>query len=203
VGRTPFSEPYYFITLGFGALAGAIFFASLNLKLAGLFALGHSIAGALAGGIVAVEAYKWHQGVRTSTGLAFVAPLAARIAVGRIGCFFAGLPDYTYGTPTSLPWGVDFGDGIKRHPVQLYESAAMIAFLGAYIRGTACRSTLFLRNGFYVFVGWYGVQRFAWEFLKPYPRLFGPFTLFQILCVAMMAYSLVMIGRNREHYSSL
>jgi len=29
--------------------------------------------------------------------------------------FFAGLPDYTYGTATKLPWGVDFGDGIPRH----------------------------------------------------------------------------------------
>jgi prolipoprotein diacylglyceryltransferase len=55
-------------------------------------------------------------------------PLAIGIAVGRLGCFFAGLDDFTYGTPTTLPWGHDFGDGIARHPVQLYESAAMAAF---------------------------------------------------------------------------
>src|SRR6266446_1055022 len=196
--RTPFTDPGYFIALGLGALFGAILIGSLNLNLAGRFVLGHSIAGAIIGGIVAVEAYKWTKGIRESTGLAFVAPLCIGIAVGRWGCFFAGLPDYTYGTATDLPWGVDFGDGIPRHPVQLYESALMLAFLFLFVWKVAYRSELFLRHGFYLFVGWYGVQRFAWEFLKPYPKLFGPFNVFHVLCFAMVAYSLVMIGRSRD-----
>ena len=196
--RTPFSDPGYFIALGLGALAGAILLGSLNLNLAGTFAIGHSIAGAIVGGIVAVEIYKWANGIHGSTGAGFVAPLAAGIAVGRLGCFFAGLPDYTYGVPTSLPWGVDFGDGIARHPVQLYESAAMLVFLVVYLGAVARGSPLFLRNGFYVFVLYYGVQRFLWEFFKPYPPVLGPFNVFHILCLAMIAYSLVMIGKNRE-----
>jgi len=198
--RTPFTDPGYFIALGLGALFGAILIGSLNLNLAGRFVLGHSIAGAIIGGIVAVEIYKWTQGIRQSTGLAFVAPLAVGIAVGRWGCFLAGLPDYTYGTATDLPWGVDFGDGVTRHPVQLYESASMLAFLFLFVWKVAHRSELFLRHGFYLFVGWYGVQRFAWEFLKPYPKLFGPFNVFHVLCFAMVAYSLVMIGRDREFH---
>jgi|SRR5215510_8939009 len=196
--RTPFTEPHYFIALGLGAIFGAILIGSFNLNLAGRFVLGHSVAGAIVGGIVAVESYKWSQGIRASTGLAFVAPLAAGIAVGRFGCFFAGLPDYTYGVETTLPWGVDFGDGIRRHPVQLYESAAMLAFLIVFMWKIANRSELFLRYGFYLFVGWYGVQRFAWEFLKPYPKLVGPFNVFHLLCFAMVAYSIVMIGRTHE-----
>jgi prolipoprotein diacylglyceryltransferase len=196
--RTPFTDPGYFIALGIGALVGAIFVGSLNLNLAGTFALGHSIAGGIIGGIVGVEIYKWANGIRGSTGRGFVAPLAAGIAIGRLGCFFAGLPDYTYGIPTSLPWGVDFGDGIARHPVQLYESAAMLLFLAAYLGAMARGSAVFLRDGFYVFVAYYGMQRFLWEFLKPYPTVIGPFNVFHLLCVAMIAYSLVMIGRNRE-----
>jgi len=196
--RTPFTEPHYFIALGLGAIFGAILIGSFNLNLAGLFVLGHSIAGAIVGGIIAVESYKWTQGIRVSTGLSFVAPLAAGIAVGRLGCFFAGLPDFTYGVETTLPWGVDFGDGIRRHPVQLYESAAMLAFLLLFMWKVARGSELFLRHGFYLFVGWYGVQRFAWEFFKPYPTLAGPFNLFHVLCFAMVAYSLLMIGRTRE-----
>jgi phosphatidylglycerol---prolipoprotein diacylglyceryl transferase len=31
------------------------------------------------------------------------------------------LSDKTDGIATNLPWGVDFGDGISRHPTQLYE----------------------------------------------------------------------------------
>jgi len=40
-----------------------------------------------------------------------------------------GLSDNTYGTPTNLPWAVNFGDGIPRHPTQLYEIAFLIALL--------------------------------------------------------------------------
>ena len=39
----------------------------------------------------------------------------------------------TYGTPTTLPWGVDFGDGVPRHPVQLYEAATMAIFLAVFV----------------------------------------------------------------------
>lgn len=141
-------DPWYFFALSLGALAGAILFGSLNMTFAGFWTLGHSIAGAIAGGIVAVELYKLARGIRGSTGLVFVGPLALGIAVGRLGCFFAGLPDYTYGVPTSVPWGVDFGDGIPRHPVQLYESAAMLTFLAVYLRGISRGSPLFLRDGF-------------------------------------------------------
>jgi len=198
--RTPLTDPGYFIALGVGALCGALLVGSLNLNLAGTFAIGHSIAGGITGGIAAVEAYKWSMGIRGSTGGAFVAPLAAGIAIGRLGCFFAGLPDYTFGTPTMLPWGVDFGDGIMRHPVQLYESAAMLVFLVVYLRAVARGSAMVLRDGFYLFVLFYGVQRFAWEFLKPYPTLVGPFNLFHLLCAALIGYSLIMIGRNRDLY---
>jgi phosphatidylglycerol---prolipoprotein diacylglyceryl transferase len=83
-----------------------------------------------------------------------VAPLALGIAVGRWGCIFAGLPDCTFGVATTLPWGVDFGDAIRRHPVQLYESFAMLGFLGVFLAGIAARAPLFLRQGFYLFVGW-------------------------------------------------
>jgi prolipoprotein diacylglyceryltransferase len=196
--RTPLRDPGYFIALGIGAIAGALLFGSLNMNLAGFWQLGHSIAGAVAGGIVGVEIYKPIAGIRGSTGGQFVAPLALGIAVGRFGCFFAGLPDYTYGTPTALPWGVDFGDGIARHPVQLYESAAMLLFLGVYLNGLRAGVPVFRSKGFYLFTGWYGVQRFAWEFLKPYPAVIGPFNTFHLICIALVAYSVFMMRQTHE-----
>jgi phosphatidylglycerol---prolipoprotein diacylglyceryl transferase len=192
------SDPTYFATLAAGAIAGALAAGSFNLGLAGFWTLGHSIAGAIAGGIVAVELYKWVRGIKGSTGLPFVAPLALGIAIGRLGCFFAGLPDYTYGTPTALPWGHDFGDGIPRHPVQLYESAAMVAFLIVFLREIARRSEFVLRNGFYLFVAWYAAQRFAWEFLKPYPAVAGPFNIFHLICIGLFAYSVFMLRGSHE-----
>jgi prolipoprotein diacylglyceryltransferase len=196
--RTPFRDPGYFIALGSGAILGALLFGSLNMGLAGRWVLGHSIAGAIAGGAVAVELFKLWTGIRGSTGAQFVAPLATGIAVGRLGCFFAGLPDYTYGTPAALPWAVDFGDGIARHPVQLYESAAMLLFLIVYLREIARGSALFRERGFHLFVGWYAGQRFVWEFLKPYPALIGPFNIFHIVCAILLLYSIFMLRRDND-----
>jgi phosphatidylglycerol---prolipoprotein diacylglyceryl transferase len=86
---------------------------------------GKTIVGGLLGGTIAVEWIKHRLGIVSRTGDLFAIPLAIAIAIGRIGCFFGGLRDGTSGTPASLPWAVDFGDGIPRHPTQLYEMAAI------------------------------------------------------------------------------
>lgn len=185
----------YALCLAAGAIAGAWLAGSLNT---GLAHPSHSIAGALAGGIVAVELWKAARGMTESTGVVWVGPLALGIAVGRIGCFLAGLPDMTYGVPTSPPWGVDFGDGIPRHPVQLYESAAMAAFLAVYLAALARRAPWTRIGAFYVFVLVYAAQRFVWEFLKPYPRVLGPLDVFQLLGLVMIGYALLFYARARR-----
>lgn len=89
---------------------------------------GKTIIGALLGGTIAVEFLKWRSGISQRTGDLLVLPLAVGIAIGRIGCLLAGLQDDTYGTPTSLPWGIDLGDGIRRHP-----GATVTAYLSLHI----------------------------------------------------------------------
>jgi phosphatidylglycerol---prolipoprotein diacylglyceryl transferase len=89
---------------------------------------GKTIVGGLIGGWIAVDLMKKYVGISESTGDLFAVPLAVGIAIGRIGCFLTGLSDKTYGTPTSLPWGVDFGDGARRHPTQLYEAVFLLGF---------------------------------------------------------------------------
>jgi phosphatidylglycerol---prolipoprotein diacylglyceryl transferase len=186
----------YLTTGSIGATAGAYLAGSVNLWLSGVNGVGRSIEGAIAGAILAIEALKIMTGIRGSTGLRFVAPLAAAIAVGRIGCFLAGLDDMTYGTPTSLPWGIDFGDGVLRHPVQLYESLTMAVFLIGFIVLLRRGHPYLLRTGFYLFVGVYAVQRFAWEFLKPYGTVLGPFNLFHLISLALVAYALLFAVRE-------
>jgi phosphatidylglycerol---prolipoprotein diacylglyceryl transferase len=90
---------------------------------------GKTIVGALAFGLVSVELTKRYIGLRQSTGDLYAIPLALGIAIGRIGCFLTGLSDNTYGTATNLPWAVNFGDGIPRHPTQLYEIAFLLALI--------------------------------------------------------------------------
>ena len=93
----------YAVTAGMGALVGAMFFGTANALLSGLHALGFSMVGGIAGAIMAVEAFKRFTGVTGSTGIVFAAPFAATVAVGRLGCFFSGLADFTYGTPVGVP----------------------------------------------------------------------------------------------------
>ena len=90
---------------------------------------GKTIVGALIFGLISVEIMKRYIGLRQSTGDLYAIPLAAGIAIGRIGCFLTGLSDNTYGIPTALPWAINFGDGIPRHPTQLYEFAFLLALI--------------------------------------------------------------------------
>jgi phosphatidylglycerol---prolipoprotein diacylglyceryl transferase len=186
----------YYAALVTGAAAGAYLFGTLNLWMSGVAGVARSIEGALAGAIFAAEGYKRFAGISARTGARFALPLAVGIAVGRLGCFFAGLLDFTYGTPTRLPWGVDFGDGIARHPVQLYESLAMAAFAAAYVWAFRTGSRTIVERGFYLCVGFYGAQRFVWEFLKPYGAVLGPFTIFHLLSAFLVVYAIVMLASN-------
>lgn len=195
VGLERQTAPSYFVALALGGAAGAWLFGSLNTLQASLPTLSHSIAGGLVGAIAAVEIWKWRHGVRGSTGGPFVIPLCLAIIVGRWGCLFAGLADDTFGTPTTLPWGVDLGDGIARHPVEIYKSAAMALFLGVYWGALVRGHTWAVRHGFHAFVLAYAVQRFAWEFLKPYPRAVGALNLFHLLMIGLAAYAVVWIRR--------
>lgn len=132
---------------------------------------GKTIVGALLGGWLAVELTKRHLGVRRSTGDVYALPLVVGIAVGRVGCFLAGLGDHTYGVATSLPWGVDFGDGVPRHPTQLYEILFLVP-LGVALRHGA-RLGSAEGGAFRLFLASYLAFRFVVDFLKPYERIAG------------------------------
>ncbi|HEY9154319.1 MAG TPA: prolipoprotein diacylglyceryl transferase family protein, partial [Opitutaceae bacterium] len=127
---------------------------------------GKTIVGGLLGGWGGIEFAKRILRVGQSTGDAFVWPLAIGTAIGRLGCFFTGLSDQTFGVATSLPWGVDFGDGIRRHPTQLYESVAVLLLATAVTLGTRTR---LLPSGarFRLYFAGYFVFRFLVEFIKP------------------------------------
>ena len=190
---------YYLLALLFGLVAGSMLFGTLNLHLSGQQGVAKSMLGGVFGAIVTAEVFKYFAGIRQSTGLYFVPGLIVLIAVGRIGCFLAGLQDFTYGVPTDLPWGVDFGDGIKRHPVQLYESFSMLAFLLILLINYPKQSAFWQTQGFYIFVLFYAAQRLVWEFLKPYSAVFYPFNLFQLLCLLMLGYAGVMLLKIRNN----
>jgi len=148
---------------------------------------GKTIVGALLGGLIGVEGVKRAIGALGSSGDAFVLPLIAGIAISRIGCFLSGLADHTYGNPTQLPWGVDFGDGVPRHPTQLYE----IAFLIALALLPHMHAARFRRAGdrFRGFMIAYLSFRLLVDFIKPVPYMYlGLLSGIQLLCLAGLLY---------------
>lgn len=197
----------YLLILTQGVILGSLLLGTLNLYLLGVGnVFGKSILGAICGGILAVEAFKSFHGIQGSTGARLVPGLALGIVIGRIGCFSAGLEDHTHGIPTSLPWAVDFGDGAPRHPVQLYESGIMLLMLLTALtvrwrdrQANIGRLSRWLAgNMFYLFVLCYALQRFAWEFLKPYAALVGPLNLFHLACIALAVYGLAMLRQTGD-----
>jgi len=146
---------------------------------------GKTIVGGLIGGLIAVEAAKRRLRIFTRTGDLFAIPLCVGIAIGRIGCFLSGLGDDTYGIQTELAWGIDFGDGIRRHPVQLYEIGwlCILAICLARLAKKPHREgDLF--KGF--MLGYFGF-RLAVDFLKP-GVTFAGLTSIQWACAIMLLY---------------
>jgi phosphatidylglycerol:prolipoprotein diacylglycerol transferase len=86
---------------------------------------------------------------------------------------------------------------VPRHPVEIYESLAIALFLAVYWRALIGGKSWAMRHGFHAFVLTYAIQRFAWEFLKPYPLLVGPFNLFHLVMIGLSAYALIWIARGR------
>ena len=184
---------------------------------------GKTIVGALIGGLLTVELTKRYIGLRTSTGDLYAIPLAIGIAIGRIGCFLTGLSDNTYGTPTNLPWGVDFGDGIRRHPTQLYEIIYLVLLIPLLYRvlrsihyaavspaaipppANDQRPTTILLPGdaFKLFMIGYMALRLLDDFIKPYPRLFLGLGGIQWACVLVLLYYLRDVMRWLHHSRAL
>ncbi len=167
-------------------------FGEIFLSPAYFFTTGKTIIGALLGGILGVEIGKKIMYVTTRTGDDFVFPFLLALIIGRLGCFFTGLEDNTYGIATSLPWGVDFGDGILRHPTQIYE----IVYL--FLMGLCLyflKKSYKLPNGllFQLMVIDYLTFRFFIDFIKPYPRHYLMLNSLQWACIIGIIYYIFVI----------
>jgi phosphatidylglycerol---prolipoprotein diacylglyceryl transferase len=153
-----------------------------------LLALGNkTIVGGLIGGLFGVEIIKKFIGEKNSSGDLFTLPLIAAIAIGRIGCFLAGLTDHTYGIETKLPWGIDLGDGIYRHPTNLYEILFLL-LLFYVLKNWSSHSTLKSGSLFKCFMVCYFFFRFLIEFIKPNSFEFLYLSPIQWTCLIGLIY---------------
>lgn len=155
---------------------------------------GKTIVGALLGGLIAVELVKRAKGIRTPTGDLYVLPLAAGIAIGRIGCFLAGPADQTSGSPSTAPWAVAYWDGVPRHPTALYEIVFVLAAATVLARvDRRARPGL----AFALFLAGYLAFRLVVDFWKPEPRpLVAGLTAIQLACAAGLVYYAAVIPKR-------
>lgn len=147
-----------------------------------------TIVGGMLGGLIGVELTKKQLGVTASSGDLMVYPLILAMVIGRTGCFLAGLEDGTYGIASNLPWAIDFGDGIRRHPTNLYEIVFWL-MLWVALKLIEQDHRCFADGArFKVFMASYLVFRLLVEFIKPdYFFSFG-LSVIQLVSIAGILY---------------
>ena len=144
---------------------------------------GKTLLSGLAGGYLGVEAAKALAGITAKTGDGFAVPLAAAVAVGRLGCFFNGC--------CSAP-------GLA---VPLFESAfhaAAAVVLWRLERSGRCRWQLLK-----VYLIAYAAFRFIIEFVRAEPRIWGVLTAYHIGAAGLGALMLVLWMKDERLKRSL
>lgn len=150
---------------------------------------GKTIVGGLLGGIIGVELSKKLSNQKRSTGDDMVLPLCLAMCIGRIGCFLTGLTDDTYGLPTTSPFGIDVGDGVKRHPTSLYDIAFLFCLL--FVIRFFFRQKPYEGFQFALFASSYFLYRFGVEWLKPTVKPYIGMSSIQLTCLFGVLYYIV------------
>jgi len=126
-------------------------------------------------------------------------------AIGRMGCLLSG--DGDYGTPTTLPWGMSFPNGVvpttdRVHPTPVYEFlvwCAIGAFLwylgGQFLRRPQDKGLIFC--GYLILTG---IARFLVEIIRINPRVFLGLTNAQIVSIlsVLAGIGLFLWIKNRD-----
>ena len=182
-----------------GATAGALVGSKLigNLEKPSLlfspefsflkFWTNNTIVGGLAFGLLGVELAKKIVGYKKSTGDLIVYPLIFAMIIGRIGCFFTGIYEETYGLPTTSIFGMHLGDEYLRHPVALYEIVFLIVL---WISLEIFRNNNTYQSGFLfqLFMLSYFCFRLILDFIKPREEIALHLSTIQMVCISMILY---------------
>ena len=185
----------YYLYVIAGAMLGGILISTFDGAMIpgrnpeGGMLISKSIAGALFGGIITAECYKYLKHIKTPTGILFLPGIVLGVLIGRIWAIMTGLRDFTYGLPTSLPWGVDFGDGITRHPTMIYEMILLAIFFAIFCTWLYSKHRKWwIINGFYIFIITYFVYRFSVGFVQPYSTWWFGLSTYQAIAIPMVMY---------------
>lgn len=164
------------------------------------FYMNKTVLGGLLGGLMGVEIIKKIIGEKKASGDLFVYPILLALIIGRIGCFSMGVYEETYGIPTNSLLGMDLGDGLKRHPVALYEMA-YLALLWWLLKLVSKRYELVNGGLFKLFMIGYILFRFFLDFIKPHYSYWPGLSAIQLACVLGLIWYLPNILRPRTIFT--
>jgi phosphatidylglycerol:prolipoprotein diacylglycerol transferase len=188
----------------FGGVAGAkLLWVFEHLDEAPFFDLllsrgGMSWFGGFAGGLVAGMLVMYVRRLPVIRVLSAAAPaLAIGHAIGRVGCLLVG---DDYGTPTDLPWGIAFPEGLPPttvpvHPTMMYEAIALVPFAWVLIRMRRAGTTDAVVLGTYLAGA--GVIRFVIEFLRVNERVVGPLSVAHVASLIAVAIGAALLFHRR------
>lgn len=175
-------------------LASALFFGTLGAKLPiwimnfheifnESFTLerlysGRTIVGGFIGGVIGVMIVKKITGVKIRRGNQLAPGIALGMMFGRMGCFLKGC---CYGVSSNLPWSMDFGDHILRHPTQLYEIIFHFISLTFLLKTKSYEKEGGRYLSLYLIA--YLSYRFFSEFIRIHDRIFLGLTSYQIFSI--------------------
>ena len=152
--------------------------------------------GGLLGGAAGVLLWARRRGMFNLGLLDLCSPaLAMGYAVGRVGCQISG--DGDYGSPTDLPWGMAYPDGVVPttevvHPTPIYETLAMGLGAWALWRGRESfrPGALF---GFYLVL--VGSERLLVEFVRRNEAVLAGLTEAQLASLVLLGAGIAWLVR--------
>lgn len=188
--------------LGYVLFYKPSYYLSHPLEIFFLWEGGMSFHGGLIGVLTMMALLAWRRGYRFLELGDFVAPLIPlALAAGRLGNFING---ELWGRPSKQPWAMIFphsGDGIPRHPSQLYELGleglalfALVWWFSNRPRPVGQTSAVFLMG--------YGTLRFVAEFAREPDDFLGllaaGLSMGQWLSLPMIAAGIVMYALSAD-----
>ena len=150
---------------------------------------GKTVLGAVAGGYLAVWAYKRYLGITRPTGDLFAVALCVGEGIGRWGCYFGSC---CYGKTSSVAWAV-WQHGAMRHPTQVYLSLSCVLILFALwilAKNKPPENGLFFLQG-----ALYCAARFFIEFWREGKSVAAGLTTAQLACIGGMLFFSAILTR--------
>ncbi|MBF0595131.1 MAG: prolipoprotein diacylglyceryl transferase [Candidatus Omnitrophica bacterium] len=186
-----------------GILGARLFYVSFNwdvyaaspVEIVKLWQGGLAWQGSFAGGMLGAVVFIRRQRLPLWPLLDAAAPyIALGQAIGRIGCLLNGC---CYGK--AADWGLYFPVwGERLIPTQLFMSLGQLVIF-AILRYLGLRRQMRVGQIFILYLLLSSVERFTIEFFRADHVLYGPFSIFQYVCLALFVAALVLLMRRERH----